>query len=189
MTNDDKVTLSFPPSFKVSGARGLVRELDMTKATPEKVMALIDYAFGVITQRASASVDGYDEKVKAEQAKADEVATWKWQPGAKGAVGGRIDLEEKAAREVFADLFRGLGIKKAEAEKRAKASERMADYFRLAIAQQTGEIPDAEALDMVIEANKVQVESAIADRIKALKEEEARIKGLHGQIDLSALQK
>lgn len=171
MTNT--VTFELPAVIKCSGARGITRDVDMTKATPELIAAAIDYTFGVLTQRASASIEDFDDKVKAENAKADEFAAWQWKPGHGGGGTRIVDLAGKAEVEMLTDLFMDQDVKKTEAEKRARKPDAREALVRLALsrAQNNPNVSDEEVAITLAEWTPAL--DADRDERKAIMEEEA----------------
>jgi hypothetical protein len=161
--------------IKVRGARNRVYEWDLTKLSNGQVEALLAYAFGVITQRAGAGKQG-EEKFAAEEEKARELLEGRWVPGSKGG-GVRIDLAEEIRREIFMDLFRALGVKKAEAAKRAKAEGRAEDYAKIRLAREHGtEALTPENVSVATRQVSEQVEAMVMEEIERRKALEGAIK-------------
>lgn len=173
---NETINVTIPKEIEVTGARSRKYQWDLSRLSEDQITGLLAYAFGVITQRAGAGKEG-TEKLEAEQEKAKELLEGRWMPG-KGGGGARLDTEEKAARAVFEALFKGEGMKAAEARKAALQETRMADYFRMVLKRETGAEPDPEILQRVVETHRTQVEDLID-------EERKRLEALHKGIEIS----
>jgi len=167
------VTFTMPASISVNGARGMTGTVDMTKATPEKIAQAIDYWYGVVTQRASAGVDGLDAKKKAEQEKGAQCESWEWSAGAGGGRGKMSD-EKTAERVVLIRFFMGQDYKKAAATKAAKLESAWSDFILLAMSRalnRTDVTPEEVATELENQQPVIQAQiKAEVDAIKAERE-------------------
>lgn len=172
----ETVVVELPAKFLVTGARGKKYILDMTKAKPEQVQAALSYWFGVVTQRAGASESG-SAKIDAEVKKAKALEKWDWNPGQGGGGGKRLTLREKAERAILESLFRGQGLKAAEATKAAKAETAWRDYIKAAL--KAADLPaDNEAVTAELEAQQEAIDSMVQAEVSRLEALQKATKGL-----------
>lgn len=171
----DTITFTLPARIKVTGARKLEGELDMSKATNASLIAALDYWYGVVTQRASAGVEAYADKVAAEKAMSDKLSVFDWSPGSGGGGGKSVTDEQQAERNVLFVLFTSQGIKKGEATKRSKAANGWDDFLRLAMsrAENRTDLSDEE-----IQAERLEqqpdIDVMVADALAEIQAERQR---------------
>lgn len=170
------ITLEIPESVTVTGARGITRDIDLTKLDSNTLAGIIDYWFGVVTVRASAGVEGFEAKTKAENDKADRLAVLDWTPGAGGG-GGKLSVEVQAERRAIASLFVSRGYTQSKADKAAKQDNALEAFFLYAIAKQENRADvTAEEVQAAIDNNRAYIDGLVAAQVDAIKAEAARKK-------------
>lgn len=166
--------IELPDSLEVTGARKLSGKLDLTKLDTATACRILDYWFGAVTIRASASIDAFADKVEAEIAMAKKLESFDWASSGGGG-GARLTLRDQAEREELETMFIEQGVKKSEAEKRARAKDAWRDITRLALARSLNrsDISDKEINDALAE-NKDSIDEMVRERLEVLEEIEAR---------------
>lgn len=176
---DEMKTLKMevPDIIKVTGARGITRDIDLSTIDANTLAGIVDYWFGVVTVRASAGVDSFEDKVKAENKKADQLASMDWKPGAGGG-GGKLDITAQANRRVLAMLFESEGYKATNAVKAAAKKTAWFNFFMVALSKKENRPATHEEIDLELEAQKDAIQEMIDKAVEQIKAEAASKKTL-----------
>jgi len=177
------VLFELPASIPVVGPRGLKGTLDMTKATNAAVIGAINRWVRITCMNASAQVDGFDEKVKAEIAMMRRLEVFDWSPGSGGKGGSRITDETQAHRNVLTRYFIAQGCNKTDAKKRANVDhvDAWLDLTRMALARKLNrsDITIEEVEHELLEQTDV-IKELIKNEILAIMAEKTRKANLDG---------
>jgi len=171
-STSNTVTITVPATLDVSGTYRTKRTLDMTALTPETLAGIVNYWFGVMTQRVASGAPMEERKVAINQL-ADKLVNFDWTPGAGGG-GGSLSIEARAERRFLSGLcIDKLGMKTTEAAKKAKTKDAMYQVFlsMLCNANNTGKVP-ADKVNAFITENQGWIESQIDLQVRAIMEEE-----------------
>lgn len=166
---------SLPAIFTVYGARDLSGTIDLTDFTAQQVQDLINQACKVLSQRASASIDGLDNKLKAEADKFEQVRTGKYQAGTR-KTSEPSSVEDRAELQLLMRLFKTYGANTvAKQKKLAKQDNPWKAYYMQAISVKLNreDVSDAE-VDKVMEAQSDAIKAMIAKEVEAVKAEDER---------------
>lgn len=176
---NETVSVEFPKTITVHGARKLTGEFDFALVNADYLTKLIEQAIKVISTRASAQVKEFDDKVKAESEAFAKLISGTYTFGAGGG-GPRLTIEDRALRAVLQTLFEGQGITSTDAAKRAKEDNALFDLIRLMMSKgkTRDELPTDEEVQAEVEKQQPVLDGLVEKRIAAIREEEARNEAL-----------
>lgn len=171
----ETVMVEIPAIFQVQGARKDVATFDASKYDAKGLQEFINQAVKVLCQRASASVDGLEEKKKAEHDKLTQIINGEYKAGAR-KTSAPVSVEARAEEQLLMRLFEKQGANtEAKQRKLARQENAWEAYYLQAISVKLNrEDVTSEEVQLVMEAQGDAIAAMIAAEVEAVKAEDER---------------
>lgn len=152
-------------------SRGKQYAAELDKWSDAHIAFLVQYAFSVLVQRASASDKTDEARAASEAKKAEQIARGET-PSGKGPRGPRLGFEALAEREIVMDLLTGVvGLAKGKAAEAVKgldtAWEEIARVVIIDQLKAAGKDPKQAPIKALVSTNLDTIRDSFAAKIEA----------------------